>query len=251
MLLAHGFGEHAGRYARLAESLNSLGFALQAVDHRGHGRSGGERALVPASNTVASDFLAFAESVRAEQPGLPLVLYGHSMGGVVAAQAALASPAWFNGLILSSPFLYPDRPAPAALRSGLKLLARVMPRLGVEKIPAEHLSRIPAEVTAYRTDPLVHQGSVPARTASSLLQAGSAVLAQAAGLTQPLLIVHGEADRIAGVEGSRQLHAAAGAQDRTLHVVPAGRHELLNDTVQDEFLQLITGWLASRFPPEH
>jgi alpha-beta hydrolase superfamily lysophospholipase len=248
LLLAHGYGEHAGRYEALAAMLVTEGFALQAVDHLGHGHSEGERAFVPAADRLAADFLAFSRARAGEQPGVPLVLLGHSMGGAVAAQVALHSPELFSGLILSAPYLEPGRPAPAALRGALALLARVLPRSGVERIPARHLSRIEAEVTAYDTDPLVYHGSVPARSAHSLLSAGRQVLQRAQELALPLLILHGLADAIAGSGGSRELHDRASAADRTLRLYPEGRHELLNDETRSEFLTEIRSWLGSRFP---
>jgi alpha-beta hydrolase superfamily lysophospholipase len=248
VLLAHGFGEHAGRYGPLAAALTARGFALQAVDHLGHGRSQGERAFVPAAGRIAADFLEFTRAVAQESPGVPLVLLGHSMGGATAAQVALLEQDSFAGLILSAPYLEPGRPAPAALRAAVALLARVLPRAAVERIPPGQLSRISAAVTAYETDPLVHHGSVTARSAHSLLSAGAGVLRQAPELTLPLLILHGTADAIAGSGGSRKLHEAASSADRTLRLFPDARHELLNDEVQHEFLTEISDWLDRRFP---
>lgn len=247
VLLAHGFGEHAGRYERLAASLTQRGFALLALDHRGHGHSEGERAFVAGPELLAGDFLAFAGTVASELPGRQLILFGHSMGGPIAAQAALRQPELFAGLILSAPYLQPGRPAPPLLRIALAALARVLPRAAVERIPPTQLSHIEAEVKAYAEDPLVYHGSVTARSAHSLLAAGTQVLQQATRLTLPLLILHGEADAIAASGGSVGLAAAAAAPDKTLRLFPDGRHELLNDLDSGEFLETIGNWLQSRF----
>lgn len=247
LLLAHGFGEHAGRYQPLANALTARGFALHALDHLGHGHSPGQRAFVPAAGRLAADFRSFAEAVQAEKPDVPIVLFGHSMGGAVAAQVALQAPELFSGLILSAPYLQPGRAAPAILRSAVALLARIAPHVGVEKIPASQLSRIPEQVAAYDSDPLVFHGSVPARSAHSLLTSGAWVLQNAAVLQMPLLILHGGADSIAASSGSTEFHARAESDDKTLRIIDDGRHELLNDLSSAEFLTELLSWLDSRF----
>lgn len=242
--LLHGFGEHSGRYGRLAAELTGRGIALHALDHRGHGRSQGARAQVGGPQAVATDFLAFlaAEPARPE----PQFLLGHSMGGPAAAQVALAAPGRFSGLVLSSPYLEPGRPPPAALLSALRLIRRLLPGVSVERLSSADLSRQPEEAAAYDADPLVHHGGVSARSAWSLLEAGQQVLARAGGLQLPLLIMHGAQDAIAGVEGSRRLLAAAGSRDRRIVEFEQGFHELMNDSDRAEFYRELLDWLEDR-----
>ncbi len=244
LYLLHGFGEHSGRYQRLAEVLNLSGIAFHALDHRGHGRSEGARARVSSPQAVAADYVAFinSEPERAE----PVFLLGHSMGGPAAAQVALAGPERFSGLILSSPYLEPSAPPTAALLSALKLLRRVLPGLSVQKLSSADLSREPAESAAYDTDPLVHHGGVSAISAWSLLEAGRQVLARAGELKLPLLILHGAQDAIAGVEGSRRLLARAGSRDRRVVEFEHAFHEVMNDLDREEFYAALIGWLQDR-----
>lgn len=242
--LLHGFGEHSGRYSRLAAELNGAGIALHALDHRGHGRSEGARARVNSPQAVSADYLAFlsAEPDRTE----PVFLLGHSMGGPAAVQVALADPERFSGLVLSSPYLQPTRQPPPVLLAALRLLRRVLPGLSVERLSSADLSRQSEESDAYDADPLVHHGGVSAITASALLEAGQQVLARAAELQLPLLILHGARDAIAGIDGSRRLLAAAGSRDRRIVEFEQGFHELMNDSDREEFYRELLDWLEDR-----
>lgn len=242
--LLHGFGEHAGRYTRLASELTAAGYSLTAMDHRGHGRSEGSRAIVTGKQVLARDWLGFLAAEPAD--GLKRVLIGHSMGGPVATQVALARPAEFEGLVLSSPYLRPTNPPPGFLEAALGLLGRIAPNLPVQKLSSADLSRQAEEAEAYDADPLVHHGAVSAVTAGSLLGAGRDVLARARQLELPLLIMHGAEDAIAGIEGSRQLLSAAGSRDKRIIEFEGARHELMNDSDREQFYAELKDWLAYR-----
>jgi len=247
--LLHGFGEHSGRYGRLASELNARGIALHAADHRGHGLSGGRRAWVPGPRALAGDWAAL---LAAEPPSrVPRFLFGHSMGGAVATQLALdaGDSDSFSGLILSSPYLLPAQPPSRQLRSALRLLQQALPGVTVERISSEQLSRQPEEAAAYDADPLVHHGGVSARSAHSLLVAGEEVLARAGELQLPLLVLHGAQDAIAGIAGSRQLLARAGSRDRRIVEFEAARHEVMNDLDRAEFYRVLLDWLDDRLEP--
>lgn len=242
--LLHGFGEHAGRYARLGEVLTAAGYALTSLDHRGHGRSDGPRATVPDAHRLADDWRMFLAAEAAD--GLPRILLGHSMGGPVAAQVALAEPGAYAGLVLSSPYLQPATPPPAVLVAALGVLRRVAPGLTVEKLSSADLSREPLEAAAYDDDPLVHHDGVSALSAHSLLGAGRYVLDRAGELDLPLLILHGARDNIAGIEGSRQLVAAAGSRDKRIVEFEEARHEVMNDLDRELFYEELLDWLGYR-----
>lgn len=242
--LLHGFGEHAGRYGRLAEVLTAAGYSLTSLDHRGHGRSEGRRATVPDAHRLADDWLDFLAAEPSD--GLPRILMGHSMGGPVAAQVALEQPEGYAGLVLSSPYLQPTEPPPALLVAALGVLRAVAPGLTVEKLSSADLSRQPEEAAAYDEDPLVHHGGVSAVSAHSLLSAGRDVLERADQLKLPLLILHGARDNIAGIEGSRQLLAAAGSRDKRIVEFEEARHEVMNDLDREQFYSELLDWLGYR-----
>jgi len=243
--LLHGFGEHAGRYGELAGVLTAAGWAVHALDHRGHGRSDGARAIVPSGTSVAADYAEFLAAEPSREG--PAIVFGHSMGGAAAVQVALRLPGTFSGLILSSPFLEPARP-PGAFELGLvRLLAKLVPRVVITRLSSDSLSKQETEADAYDDDPLVHHDGVAAVSAYSLITAGREALARAGALTLPLLIIHGARDSVAGVDGSRKLLAAAGSRDKQIIEFAEGLHELLNDHERDKVFEAVTGWLAERF----
>jgi len=246
VVVAHGYAEHSGRYLHVAEHLAAQGIATFALDQRGHGHSEGERALVGRLADCVGDLAQFIAQIRAEHPDSPVFLLGHSMGGVVALQYALIYPQSVDGLITSGAFLLSAVPAPPWLRIALRLLSWVAPRLPVQPLNAALLSRDPAVVSAYDDDPMVYRGKVKARMLDVLLSAGPLVLAQAERLTLPLLILHGGDDQIAAPEGSRRLHALAGASDKTVRLYKDCYHELFNEPEQQRVLGDVTAWLRER-----
>ena len=157
LLLCHGLGEHAGRYGNVVDAVVPDGWAVYGLDQRGHGRSGGHRAHVDRYADLLIDFDAFRRAVVARHPGLPVVLLGHSMGGQIALAYALDHQAELAGLVLSAPALAGDV-VPKPVVPLLRALGRVAPRLRPAGIDVTKISKDPAVVAAYRTDPLVHHG---------------------------------------------------------------------------------------------
>ncbi|MBS3974169.1 MAG: lysophospholipase, partial [Actinobacteria bacterium] len=244
VVVAHGYAEHSGRYLQVAEYLAAQGIATFALDQRGHGHSEGERALVGRLSDCVGDLAQFISQVRAEHSA-PLFVLGHSMGGAIALQYALNYPQSVDGLITSGAFLLSATPAPPWLRAVVRLLGWIAPRLPVKPLDAALLSRDPAVVSAYDDDPMVYRGKVMARMLDVLLSAGPLVLAQAERLTRPLLILHGGDDKIAAPEGSRRLHALAGASDKTLRVYEGFYHEIFNEK-GEIVLADIVHWINTR-----
>ena len=156
-LLAHGYGEHAGRYEHVAAMLVGLGAVVYAPDHLGHGRSSGERALVDDIETLVTDLHAVADRARADHPGLPVVLVGHSMGGLIAARFAQRYLDELAALVLSGPVVG-GNPA-------FEMLLEMDPIPDIPIDPAI-LSRDPAVGAAYAADPLVYHGPFHKATAA-------------------------------------------------------------------------------------
>ncbi len=241
--IAHGFAEHGGRYGNLVERLVPHGYALYALDHRGHGRSGGKRALVDRMAWVIEDFHQFVGEVRARHGGQRIKLLGHSMGGNVAFGYALRWPEDLSGLILSGPLI--GGSAPAGQRLIVKLLSAIAPGLGTVALPPEAVSRDPAVVKAYAADPLVTIGKVPARTAHELFAPLPGYLARAPGMTVPVLIQHGEADTLVPLKGARPTIDAIGASDKTVITYPGLFHEIYNEPEKDAVIGDLTRWLEA------
>ena len=245
VVVAHGYAEHSGRYQQLAEHLVAHSVAVYALDQRGHGHSEGERALVGGLAEYVGDLAQLIVQVRLEHPA-PLFLLGHSMGGAIVLQYALAYPQGVDGLITSGAFLQSAAPSPPWLRALLRLLGWVVPGLPVQPLEPALLSRDSAVVSAYDDDPMVYRGKVKARMLDVLLSAGPRVLAQAERLALPLLILHGGDDKIAAPEGSRRLHELAGASNKTLRVYEGFYHEICNEPGSEIVLADIAHWIKAR-----
>ncbi|WP_207974454.1 alpha/beta hydrolase [Parafrankia sp. BMG5.11] len=241
--IAHGFAEHGGRYGNLVERLVPQGYALYALDHRGHGRSGGKRALVDRMAWVIEDFHRFVGEVRARHGGRKVKLLGHSMGGNVAFGYALRWPEDLSGLILSGPLI--GGSAPAGQRRIVKLLSAIAPGLGTVALPPEAVSRDPAVVKAYAADPLVTIGKVPARTAHELFAPLPGYLARAPGMMVPVLIQHGEADALVPLKAARPTIDAIGAGDKTVITYPRLFHEIYNEPEKDQVIGDLSRWLEA------
>ena len=241
--IAHGYAEHGGRYGNLVERLVPLGYALYALDHRGHGRSGGKRALVDRMAWVIEDFHRFVGEVRARHDGQRVKLLGHSMGGNVAFGYALRWPEDLSGLILSGPLI--GGSVPAAQRLVMRLLSAVAPGLGTVALPPDAVSRDPAVVAAYQADPLVTVGKVPARTAYELFSALPGYLEGAPRMEVPVLIQHGEADSLVPLAGARPTIEAIGASDKTVITYPGLFHEIYNEPEKDRVIGDLIHWLEA------
>lgn len=247
VVVSHGLGEHSGRYEQLAERLVAAGCAVYALDHRAHGRSGGAApGNIDRFDCLVTDLGTFVGRAQREHPGVPTVLLGHSMGGLVALDCALRNPRVLSGLVLSAPALATGDPVPALKGAVAKLLSRVAPNAGVLAIDASAVSRDPAVVRAYERDPHVFHGKVPARTAVELLQAMKSVAARARQLSVPVLVQHGTADRLVALAAVQPVYQQLGdPRRRVLRTYPDLYHEVYNEPERERVINDLLGWLAA------
>jgi acylglycerol lipase len=243
VILSHGYAEHSSRYQHFARYLVENGFGVYALDHRGHGRSEGERANIKVFNEYVSDLGKFITTVREKHPSLKRFLLGHSMGGAIAAQFALEQPNALEGLLLSSPYLINAVSVPAPLMAVSGFVSRVLPGLPTIKLDSKDISRDPTIVKAYDTDPLNYRGGTKARFGSELLGAGKYVLSRASAIKLPVLIMIGTGDKIASPEGGKQLFTSVGSSDKTLKSYDGYYHEILNEIGKEQVYQDIVDWL--------
>ena len=251
--LLHGLAEHAGRYAALAERLNAAGIELLAIDLRGHGAAPGKRVWIDRFDNYLSDaeaLLSVAALNDASSGGVPLFLMGHSMGGAIAALYAVERLAdcghSLAGVVLSSPALAPGRDVPRWMLKMSQIISRIWPGFPAMKIDAALLSRNPAIVEANRHDPLVHHGSIPARTGAEILLAMARIERGRADLRVPLLVYHGTADKLTEPGGSRAFGAHAGSPDKTLTLHDGSYHETMNDLDRDRVIGELIAWIQAR-----
>jgi alpha-beta hydrolase superfamily lysophospholipase len=245
VVIAHGASEHSSRYAHVADRLVVAGYAVYAVDHRGHGRSQGKRAQLGRLEYVVADLRAFVDLAAGRHPDLPVYLLGHSMGGAISIAYAVRHEDTLAGLVLTDPVADPHA-ANAVTRGVSGVISAIAPDLGVYSIDASLVSRDPAVVRAYEQDPLVHHGKLPARTVAELTAAVQLFPEQVPGLRLPLLVMHGGADRLVPTAGSRMVHERAGSEDKTLEIWDGLYHEILNEPEQERVIQRIVDWLDER-----
>jgi len=234
VLLAHGYGEHVGRYEHVAAALVADGAVVTAVDHVGHGRSEGERVLVEDFERVVDDLHAVDDVARAEHPDLPVVLLGHSMGGLIAARYAQRYGDSLTAVVLSGP-LVGEWAAAAAL-------------LGLPEIPdvpldSTTLSRDPAVGQAYQEDPLVWHGPFKRTTVEAIARGLAAVQAGPSLGSLPLMWAHGEADQLVPAVGSRSGVEHLGGGRHVERLYPGARHEIFNEVNADEVLADVTAFI--------
>ena len=243
IVLVHGLAEHSGRYQDTARYLTENGYAVDTFDLRGHGKSNGLRLYVESFEEYLNDLDLFLDRVRARLRGRPLFLLGHSMGGVIVTFYALDQKPRVRGVVLSAPAVHLSNEVPPPLLQAAALIGRILPRLHAVKINQNHISRDPAVVQAYDSDPLIYRKGVLMRTGSELVRAGRYVRGRMNAFTLPLLVLQGSDDRITEPEGSRRLFENAASTDSALKMYQGLYHEILNEPEREQVLQDIVDWL--------
>lgn len=245
LALAHGLGEHGGRYGNVVAEVVPRGYAVYALDHRGHGRSDGRRGHVESFAEYIADLGRLIEIAAGECPGLPAFLLGHSLGGTIALRYALERPEGLRGVIASSPLLRMRLGVPPSKRLLGNVMSRLYPTFTQRSgLPAEALSRDPEVVAAYTADPLVHD-LVSARLFTEMLTTAEAVLARAPELRLPCLLLVSGADAMVDPQASQELHARLGSADKTLHLYEGFYHEGLNEVGRERPLADLVSWLEA------
>ncbi|HEY74831.1 MAG TPA: alpha/beta hydrolase [Thermoflexia bacterium] len=242
LVIVHGFGEHSGRYGNVVDWLVPKGYAVYGFDLRGHGRSPGQRGYIHRWAEYREDVRAFLTFVQEQEPGRPLFLMGHSMGGLIVLDYALHHPEGLQGVIGSGPALAQTGVSPFLVALG-RLFSRFWPRFGLDtKLDATAISRDPAVVDAYVNDPLVHSVAT-ARLGAEMTETMEWVNAHAADLRVPLLILHGGADRLVPPEASRAFLERVALEDKTYHEYEGYYHEPHNEVGWERPLADLEAWL--------
>jgi len=250
ILIVHGLGEHSGRYASTAAVLAGAGFAVHAIDYRGHGRSEGRRVHVDDVDDYVADVQAGLTEARRRSPGVSVFLLGHSQGGLVGLKLALDHPAAVDGLVVTSPFLavHPASRPSSAVRAMARVLVRVAPRVPMPtKIDVTLLSRDTTVGEAYARDPLViHAAS--AGWLRAIGQAQREVRARARELSVPTLLMASGSDRLVDPEVTRMFVRDTDPEAVEFVWWDGFYHEMLNDLGREQVLARIVGWLVLRTP---
>jgi len=245
LLIVHGLAEHSGRYMNVVHYFVPLGYAVYGVDHVGHGKSSGTRVYVERFGDYTHTLKTYFDMVRRWQPGKPIFLLGHSMGGLIGAVYLLDYQAELTGAVLSGPAVKVHRTVSSTDIFVGKVMSVLMPKLGVIGLEAEGVSRDAAVVQAYVDDPLVFRGKVTARLSAELVKALRRLIADAANITLPILIVQGSEDKLVDPKGAQVLYDAVSSVDKTIKIYDGLYHEVFNEPEHDMVLGDVQVWLET------
>lgn len=234
VLIVHGYAEHGGRYAHVAERLSESGAVVYAPDHQGHGRSEGERALIPDFESVVEDLQHLARIARSDHSALPLFLVGHSMGGLLAGRFCQRWPEDVAGVAFSG-----------AVIGDWNWAREVLSQPGLPYIPFDPaaLSRDPNAGEKYAADPLVYHGQYKRKLLEAEVGALDRFQEDIKKMTMPVLFLHGTDDPFVPYRRSQQAVEEMPTTSLTAHVYPGARHELFNESNQDEVIGHLVEWL--------
>jgi acylglycerol lipase len=244
LIIVHGLKDYADRYVELAFAAARRGYSVHALDLRGHGDSQGDRVWVDRFDEYLADLGQLVARVQAEEPGKPLFLLGHSMGGAIVTLYTLKEKPKLAGLITSAGALQND--APGGVVGVVKFFSVIAPRLAVFELNDADFSRDAKVVESMKSDPLIFDGKGPARTASELLGAIAQIHEKANTLSVPLLTLHGSDDKVTPPAGSAWLVEQAASKDKTHRAFPGLVHDLLHEPERQQVIDVILGWMEAR-----
>ena len=246
IVIIPGFNSHGGYYEWVASQLVSEKLGVYSIDHRGRGKSDGERFYVQNFEDYVTDVASFVAIIKKQEPGLPVFMLGHSAGGVVACNYAIDYQQELAGLICES-FAY-EVPAPDFALAVLKGLSHIAPHAHVLKLHNEDFSRDPRVVESMNNDPLIAHEAQPTQTVAAMVRADERLKKSFPQITLPLLILHGTKDKATKPSGSQHFYDSAGSKDKTLKLYEGHFHDLLNDLDKETVMNDIKIWIDERIP---
>jgi alpha-beta hydrolase superfamily lysophospholipase len=245
LLVVHGLGEYCGRYMNVVNHFVPLGYAVYGLDHLGHGKSDGIREGIKRFEDYTDTLTIYINMVKGWQPGKPIFLLGHSMGGLIGAYYLLDHQADFNGAIISAPAIkISDSISPITITMS-KVLSAIAPKAGVLTLDATAISRDPEIVKAYVNDPLVFHGKTPARLAAEMLKAMLRVTVEVGFISLPFITVQGGLDKLVDPDGTRMLYEKASSKDKTIKIYDGLYHEVFNEPERAMVLKDVETWLKA------
>lgn len=244
VLIVHGYGEHSTRYTHVADAFVKANYAVYTLDHRGHGKSEGLQAYFASLDDAVRDLRTYFETIQRQHPGQKIFIYGHSMGSIISLAFTLKYQKDIAGLIITGTAITGDETIPPLLITIGEFLQRFIPT--VPLLPALGLEELASDQSVgevYGKDPLVYRGAWRIGMGIGLIVAGRELQTQIQNLTLPLLIMHGEEDKITPISGSHMVRDKAQSTDKTFKSFPKMRHEIHNDHSKGEVIDTMIQWL--------
>ena len=240
--LVHGLGEHSGRYEYWSALLNQAGYSVLAYDLRGHGKSGGMRGHISSYNDYLDDTDLLLKETNDRYPGVPQFLYGHSLGAIIVSDYVLQRKPQITGVIISA---LSNKTALQEQKGKVfiaKVLGSLIPKFSLSSgLDPLTISRDPMVVTKYTNDPMVHH-QITAGWGKGSIDTIDYINKHASEWTLPVLIMHGELDKLGYVEGSREF-ASKIRGDCTLKIWPGMFHEVHNEPEKEQVFEFLHQWL--------
>ena len=248
LLVVHGWAEHSGRYINLVNHFVPKGYAIFALDQRGHGKSEGVRGYVERFSDYLDDLETFFDIVRKEHGDTKVFLVGHSLGATIATgyTATGTNQQDLAGLILSGVGIKPGQSLSSALIPLARLMSILTPKMGVMVLEASAICRDQDVVDAYINDPLVNRSKITCRFGAEMLAILRKLPSEIPQINLPILIMHGTADRLCNPEGSQILYDNVGSNDRTLKIYDGFYHEIFNEPGHKQVLADTEEWIDAR-----
>jgi len=243
LLVVHGLNEHCGRYKHLADYFTDMGYAVFGFDLIGHGKSSGTRSFVKDFPSFINPILTYLEMIKEWQPGLPVYLVGHSLGGLIAASFLIDHQEKVSGAILSgSLVMVPEYVSDFTVKIGT-IISKTIPKIRLIGIDKSGLSRDTQVVTNYINDPLVYNGKSTARISSVINDGITYVAEKGSNITLPILLLHGGQDRICDPAWSTYLHNLVSSQNNKLIIYDELYHEIYNEPEHEVVFNDVLNWL--------
>lgn len=243
ILLVHGMGEHSGRYHHVAQALNQAGYAVYALDHRGHGKSGGLRGYIGSIDKPVDDLEIYYEKIKRLHGDVPFFVYGHSMGALISLLFVQRRQDELTGWISQGTPLFVDSTVSGLVVKVASLLNRVAPKMRLLPLDSSGLSNNPDVIATYKSDPLNINGAHRVSLLYGIIQGGQNARQEVNKIRLPLLVLHGREDRVCPVAGSQLLYDSASSKDKTLKIYDGLLHEIHNENEQKQVFSDIISWL--------
>ena len=246
IMLIHGLGEHCQRYDSFAEHLNGAGYAVYSMDLPNHGKSEGLKGHVDSFDDFANAAAGLYQRIKSQNANAPIFLLGHSMGGLVSARYLIDHQADFAGVILSGPAIESPQAPPAWQVALMKFISLFAPKLGMLELDGSLVSRDPNVVKDYMQDPLNNHNKLSAKLLVEFFKTMKEVNQAASKISLPILLMHGEADKLTAPSGSKWLHENVSSSDKTLKIYPQLFHEVFNEPEGPSIFAEVVDWLNAR-----